>query len=142
MNKEGKFNVPMGSYKEPSILDEENLRNVSKVLQAAHTIQQGSYSQIKQRKGDFFYIDPPYHQTYDKYTGDGFGDKEHEQLAAYCKGIDAKGGFFMVSNSDTEFVRKIYKGYNIEQVAASRSVSCKANQRGRENELIIRNYHS
>lgn len=139
VNQSGKFNVPMGSYKEPSIVDEDNLRNVSAVLQVAD-IQQGTFSQIKPKAKDFFYIDPPYHKTYDKYTGDGFGDKEHELLANYCRAIDAKGGFFMVSNSDTEFVRDIYKGYNIEQVAASRSVSCKGNQRGRENELLIRNY--
>lgn len=139
VNKAGKFNVPMGAYKNPAILDEPNLRNASQVLQGVE-IKQHNFTQLKPKKGDFYYIDPPYHTTYSQYSNDGFGDEEHKRLADYCKTIDGLGGYFMVSNSDTPFVRELYKGYNIEQVSASRSVSCKAHQRGKENELIIRNY--
>lgn len=139
VNKAGGFNVPMGDYKNPAILDEDNLRNCSKVLQGAK-IHQEEFDQIKPKRGDFFYIDPPYHETYDGYNGSGFGDNEHKKLAHFCNIIDQKGGYFMVSNSDTNLVRTLYKAYNIEKVSASRSVSCKAHQRGKENELIIRNY--
>lgn len=139
VNKAGKFNVPMGDYKNPTIVDEENLRNCSKVLQNTDIFQE-NFEQIKPLKNDFYYLDPPYHQTYDGYNGDGFGDKEHTKLADFCHKIDRKGGYFMLSNSDTHLVRVLYKGYNIEKVLASRSVSCKGNQRGKENELIIRNY--
>ena len=139
VNKAGQFNVPMGDYKEPAIVDEPNLRATSAVLQGTD-IRQHDFTQVKVSKGDFYYLDPPYHDTYDGYNGNRFGDKEHEQLAEFSRAIDKKGGFFMVSNSDNSFVRRIYKGYNIEQVSASRSVSCKAHQRGKENELIIRNY--
>lgn len=139
VNKSGGFNVPMGDYKNPNILDEENLRNVSKVLKDVE-IQQHGFGHTKIYKNDFYYIDPPYHKTYSGYDGSGFGDDEHTKLADFCRKIDKKGGYFMLSNSDTPFVRKLYKGYNIEIVSASRMVSCKANQRGKENELIIRNY--
>lgn len=139
VNKSGKFNVPMGNYTNPTILDWENLQNCSKILQTA-TIEQHTFNQDKIVKDDFYYLDPPYHETYESYSSGGFGDDKHIELAEYCKKIDQKGGFFMLSNSDTPFVRKLYKGYNIEQVSASRFVSCKANQRGKENELIIRNY--
>ncbi len=139
VNRAGEFNVPIGSYKNPTILDEENLRACSKVLQGAD-IEQKPFSQIVPRKGDFFYLDPPYHDTYEGYAAQGFGDSEHEKLAAFCREIDRKGGFFMLSNSDTPVVRKLYKGYTVEHVSAARSVSCKAHQRGREQELLIRNY--
>lgn len=139
VNSKGGFNVPMGDYKNPPILDEENLRNCSKVLKTAD-IRQHDFSHAKIFKGDFYYIDPPYHETYEGYASGGFGDLEHGKLATFCREIDKRGGFFMVSNSDTPFVRELYKGYNIETVSASRSVSCKAHQRGREDELIIRNY--
>lgn len=139
VNKSGEFNVPIGDYKDPPILDEDNLRACSLMLQTAD-IEQKPFTLINPHKGDFFYLDPPYHETYEGYSPHGFGDTEHEKLAAFCKEIDRKGGFFMLSNSDTPFVRKLYKGYAVEHVSAARSVSCKAHQRGRENELIIRNY--
>lgn len=139
VNKSGGFNVPMGDYKEPNILDEENLRNASKVLAGAE-IKQHGFEHTKIYKGDFYYLDPPYHETYSGYDGSGFGDEHHRKLAEFCRQIDQKGGWFMLSNSDTPFVRELYKGYTIEQVEASRNVSCKAHQRGKENELIIRNY--
>ena len=140
VNASGGFNVPMGDYKDPAILDEDNLRNASKVLKGA-SIQQHSFHDAEIVKGDFYYLDPPYHETYEGYSSGGFGDKEHIQLADFCHKIHAKGAYFMLSNSDTPFVRKLYKSYNIETVSASRSVSCKAHQRGKEDELIIRNYY-
>lgn len=139
VNKSGAFNVPIGDYKNPPILDEDNLRACSSVLQGV-SIEQMPFTQIDPLKGDFFYLDPPYHETYEGYSAHGFGDDEHTKLAAFCKKIDERGGYFMLSNSDTPFVRKLYKGYTIEHVSAARSVSCKSAQRGRENELLIRNY--
>lgn len=139
VNRSGGYNVPMGDYKNPAILDADNLRACSKLLQGT-SISQHSFKQAEIYKDDFYYLDPPYHETYSGYSGDGFGDDEHTALAEFCHKIDKKGGFFMLSNSDTPFVRKLYKGYTIETVSASRFVSCKAHQRGKENELIIRNY--
>src|SRR6187551_1115408 len=140
VNSKGGFNVPMGDYKNPAIVDEENLKNCSKVLKDTD-IQMHGFAQTPIHKGDFYYLDPPYHETYEGYSSGGFGDKEHIELAEFCKKIDQKGGYFMLSNSDTPFVRNLYKGYNIEIVSASRMVSCKAQQRGKENELLIRNYN-
>jgi DNA adenine methylase len=57
-----------------------------------------------------------------------------------CRKIDSVGGYFMLSNSDTDFVKQLYKGFTMEDVMASRNVSCKSDQRGRQNELLIRNY--
>jgi DNA adenine methylase len=139
VNSEGKFNVPLGDYKNPSIVDKDNLRAASKALQNIEILQM-DFSQILPKKGSFYYLDPPYHETYDGYSGHGFRDDKHIQLAEYCHLIDKKGGYFMLSNSNTQFVRHLYKDYNIEEVTAMRSVSCKANQRKKENELLIKNY--
>ena len=139
VNQSGKFNVPIGSYKHPAILDEENLRATADVLKTA-TISQHGFSHIKLEKNSFYYLDPPYHETYAQYDGSGFGDKEHTSLAGLCSKIDSVGGLFLVSNSDTPFIRSLYKNFIIEQVSASRSVSCKGEQRGKEKELLIRNY--
>jgi len=140
----------MGDYTNPAIVDEENLKNCSKLLKTAE-VKQHDFTHIKPYKNNFYYLDPPYHKTYSQYNGNGFGDTEHGngngfgdtehgRLAKFCASIDKADSYFMVSNSDTPFVRKLYKKYHIEKVSASRSVSCKAHQRGKETELIIRNY--
>ena len=139
VNKAGKFNVPMGAYKNPAILDEDNLRGVSKLLQGVDILQR-PFAQIEPQEGDFFYLDPPYHKTYDQYSADKFADEQHTALATLCRQIDAAGAYFMLSNSDTDFIKQLYKGFTMEDVMASRNVSCKSDQRGRQNELLIRNY--
>jgi DNA adenine methylase len=139
VNKSGLFNVPMGKYTDPAILDEDNLRACSKFLQNT-IIKQHSFVHCHPQKDQFYYLDPPYHETFSSYDGSGFKDKEHEKLAEFCNKINKKQGFFMLSNSDTPFVRGLYKGYNVEIVSASRFISCKANDRNKQNELIIRNY--
>lgn len=139
VNKSGEFNVPIGSYASPGILDEDNLRLASKALQNVE-IMQHVFSQVKITPQSFYYLDPPYHKTYDGYDSSRFGDKNHEELAAFCNKLHKEGCFFMVSNSDNDFVRNLYQGFIIEQVKASRFLSCKGEQRGKETELIIRNY--
>jgi DNA adenine methylase len=139
VNKAGGFNVPFGNYKNPTLFDEAVLRNDSAVLQGVE-LEQRHFSQVEIGREDFFYLDPPYHKTYDQYNGGGFADDEHRKLAELCREIHGAKAFFMLSNSDTPFVRGLYKGFTIEQVSAVRSVSCKGHQRGNVNELVIRNY--
>ncbi len=139
VNKSGCFNVPMGDYKNPLILDETNLINVSKVLADAEIVQH-EFDQTPIEKSAFYYLDPPYHQAYSNYASGGFVDKEHEKLASYCHKIHTGGAYFMLSNSNTDLVRSLYGDYCIETVAGLRCVSCKAHQRGRKDEYIIRNY--
>lgn len=139
VNKAGKFNVPMGDYKTASIFEEDVLRNDSKLLKGVSIMQQ-PFSQLCVAREDFYYMDPPYHKTYDGYNGGGFDDEQHKKLAELCAEIHGAKAYFMLSNSDTPFIRGLYSKFNIEVVSASRSVSCKGAQRGKENELIIRNY--
>ena len=139
VNKSGAFNVPMGSYKDPKIVDEENLRICSIALQGVKVVQCDFY-RIIPKAGDFYYLDPPYHKTYTGYDKSGFSNNDHEDLATFCDRIDKTGGLFMLSNSNTDFVRSLYRPYRIDIVAASRSVSCKGGSRGKANEVIVRNY--
>ena len=60
VNKKGLFNVPMGSYKKPTICDEKNLRAVSECLQNV-IIVHGDYKQSESfiDRRTFVYFDPP-----------------------------------------------------------------------------------
>ena len=61
VNKKGFFNVPMGSYKNPTICDAKNLKEISQKLQKV-TIVCGDYRMSKDfiDEHTFVYFDPPY----------------------------------------------------------------------------------
>jgi DNA adenine methylase len=52
VNRAGRFNVPMGSYKNPALFDEETLRSDSRVLRGVE-LTQHPFSQAPIRPGDF-----------------------------------------------------------------------------------------
>ena len=90
VNSHGKFNVPMGRYKNPIICDSKNLRNASLILRSLDShLYWEDYQKIlanKAQEGDFVYLDPPYNPmtstaNFTGYTGDGFTEKDQECLA-------------------------------------------------------------
>ena len=61
VNRKGKFNVPFGRYKNPRILDEENLRSVSEALRGVDIrVADVFLMSQRARRGDLVYFDPPY----------------------------------------------------------------------------------
>ena len=141
VNSKGEFNVPIGSYKNPSIYDEQNILNCSKLLQNAE-ISVKSYQDVKPRKNDFVYLDPPYDEAFAQYDKDGFGKQSQKDLFAYVEALDKKGVSIMLSNSDTQHIRKLYydKKFHLHHIDSARTISCKSSQRGKQKELLITNY--
>lgn len=146
MNSDGQFNVPFGFYKKPSIVDDENLRACSTLLQNTE-IALASFETVekKARKGDFVYFDPPYvplnkTSSFTKYYKDDFDDDGQFKLRELCDRLHKRGVLFMVSNSYTDTVKQLYKNYKIKTVKAIRAINCKADGRGKINELVITNY--
>jgi len=148
VNSKNQFNVPYGRYKNPKILDEELLKNISFYLNSANiTIHQGDFQDAvsKAATGDFVYFDPPYiplntTSDFTSYTDSGFGFREQTRLMETCRELDRKGVLFMASNSFSPSVLDLYEGFMIETVGASRMINSKATGRGKINEVIIRNY--
>lgn len=145
VNSKGIFNVPMGSYKNPEICNEKDLREISKLLQKDDLICIPFHEAVKEaKKEDFIYFDPPYHplkkDSFTTYTQDKFLEKEQEKLAEVFKELDKRGCNVMLSNNDTEFIKNLYKGYNIRFVKANRMINSDASKRGAINELVITNY--
>jgi len=110
VNSKGQFNVPFGQYKNPRILDEENLRNVHLLLNNGKDIliENVDYKKVLEyaKEGDFIYFDPPYYPleptSFTSYTKDDFGPEEHEELAAVFKELTDRGCMVALSNSSTE----------------------------------------
>ena len=146
VNSKGGFNVPMGSYKNPAVCSEDELREISQLLQKDDVTVKQFYDAIKESKsGDFVYFDPPYYplngkSSFTTYTKDNFLEKEQEHLAKTFKELDKKGCKVMLSNSDTDFIKSLYKEYTINLVSARRMINCDATKRGVINEVVITNY--
>ena len=146
VNSQGQFNVPFGNYKNPRIVDAENLINCSKLLKNTE-ICCADFSEIlnKVQKGDIVYFDPPYvplneTSSFTSYTKDGFDLDMQFKLRDVCDELDSKGVMFMLSNSDTKLVNELYSNYEIKKVFASRAINANGNGRGKITEVLVRNY--
>lgn len=153
-NKSGEFNVPHGRYKNPKILDEENLKAVSKALQIAEIKLADFEESIKAVKDNsFIYFDPPYrplNQTsnFTSYSTFEFNDSQQKRLANFYRELHSNHKvYLMLSNSDPKnenpsdsFFDELYQGFNIQRVPATRMINSQADKRGIINELVITNY--
>lgn len=153
VNKKGLFNVPMGSYKNPMICDENNLRTLSKKLKNVKIVC-GDYRLSRDfiDEHTFVYFDPPYRPLTDTasftaYTENVFNDDSQKELAEYVNELDKKGAKIVVSNSDPKntneddnFFDDIYSTYKIKRVEATRMINCNGDSRGKIKELLISNF--
>ena len=142
VNKTGKFNVPFGKYKNPTICDIGRLRDCSKVLKRAW-ISVGDFEFIHFAKGDFAYFDPPYvpvskTSNFTAYTSAGFGAAEQKRLAKVALRLKRSGVCVLLSNADCPQVRELYSdGFEFESVQVRRCINSDRNGRGPVPELII-----
>lgn len=152
-NSKGAFNVPEGRYKNPRILNEENLRKVSELLAIAE-IKRVDFRELQKKvKGrSFIYYDPPYRplnqtSSFTAYSRETFGDPEQKALAALFLELNKKGALQMLSNSDPKnhnpedhFFDDLYQGFPIFRVPARRNINSNAAKRTPINEIIVTNY--
>ena len=146
VNSKGKFNVPFGKYKAPLICNSRNLRAVSIALKNVKILCDDFEKCLEYTtKGDFIYFDPPYQplsktSNFTGYTKNGFGEAEQRRLYCAFRELDKRGCKVILSNSNTDFIKKLYRKYRIERVKANRAINCKAEGRGKIEELVILNY--
>ena len=136
VNKQGKFNVPIGRHNNPAICDKDNLLAVSGVLGKAD-MKVTDFNEINPKQGDLVYCDPPYDGTYSGYTDAGFGNEDQRALRDACERWRSAGCHVIVSNSDTDLIRQLYKGFKLHEVSAPRHINSNGKGRGRVGDLLI-----
>jgi DNA adenine methylase len=146
-NKKGEFNIPYGKQKNPTICNKEMIEKVNLMFNELNIeikcqdFEDG-YNHIN--NGDFIYFDPPYYSTFSQYTKNSFDENEHIRLKNYVKKLAEKGCKVAVSNSDTEYIRELYKDIpNIKfiDINVKRMINCKSSERGKvKKEILIINY--
>src|SRR5207302_8641266 len=145
VNSKGVFNVPVGRYKNPRILNSGSIHAVSQVLQNTRAeLCTIDYKDALAPCGtaDFIYLDPPYQppsktSSFTDYTADGFSEKDQEELAEEFGKLADKGCMVLLSNSDTAFTRHLYHDFEITKVTVNRPINSVGTGRKGYKELIV-----
>jgi DNA adenine methylase len=144
VNQKGRFNVPYGAYQR-RYYDLEELSAVATRLRDVNLLC-GDFEKAvaEAKRGDFIYFDPPYYKMggysdFNRYTPDQFREVDHERLAAMCRVLDKKGVKWALSNSDTPYVKNLFRGFEVTRLQARREINLKSANRDIE-ELLFKNY--
>ena len=143
------FNVPFGNYKNPSIIDEEHIMKISRLIKnvvftAESYAESLAPAQTRVKKGDFIYLDPPYAPesgtSFVGYTNDGFNIDNHNALFKMCNEITEKGVKILMSNADVKLVKDAFPApkYNTQIISCRRAIHSKEPDK-RTNEVLITN---
>ena len=150
VNSKGRFNVPLGKYTNPNIVNEENLRSVSKILKINHiSLKCRDFETILRdaKKDDLIYLDPPYQpvshtSNFTSYTNKDFAYDDLLRLAKFCMKLDSKGCKVLLSNSNSKNVSELFsnKPWKVSKIKANRAINSNSQKRKGHFELLIKNY--
>ena len=143
VNKKGQFNVPFGKYKNPKILDEDNLRAASSLLSKARIVC-CDYSEVLENltcPNDLIFLDPPYvpiseYSDFKRYTKEQFYLEDHEKLAKIYRALSHKGCHVFLTNSNHPIVQNLYSDFKYEVIQTKRHISCDSKTRKGEDVII------
>ena len=150
VNSKGKFNVPLGRYTNPNIVNKQNLTAVSKFLQSEKIkISCRDFKSILKdaKKSDFVYFDPPYQPVSDtanftSYTHRDFTEDDLQRLADLAHQLNSKGCYVLLSNSNTKIVKKLFssKKWKVKEISVNRAINSNSQKRTGHKEVLIKNY--
>lgn len=140
-NSKGGFNVPFGRYKKTYFPRREMIAFHEKAQRASFKVADFRDAMMQAKTGDVVYCDPPYvpiseTSNFTTYAAGGFNLAAQEDLAEYAKKLAKRGITVVISNHDTEFSRKIYKGAKFDRFDVQRFISCDGKNRTTAPELL------
>ena len=117
VNSNGRFNVPFGRHVDPAIVKPRSVMSESRLLGEVE-ISCGGYDYVLDvaEEGSLCHMDPPYHPAsetanFTDYSAKGFNVGNQERLRDLCLELGRRGVIFVLSNSHTEKVVELYRGY-------------------------------
>lgn len=139
-NKKGGMNSPIGRDAKKNL--HTSLPDTLVYQQCAQALKNTAVRQLPftdmldfPHKGDFVFCDPPYHETFTEYTRGGFSEEDQESLRDMFAELPCSA---MLSNSDTPFIRDLYKDFWIDTFENLRSVGAKTRKVVKD--VLVRNY--
>lgn len=145
-NRTGGFNVPIGSQTNPTLIESENILNISKSFSENNiVIESCDYKSILSlvKKGDFVYLDPPYDETFTDYTKEKFEKEQQKELRLFMDELTKRNVYVSMSNSNTRFINELYNVPIYKQYIIDTKRLINSNGDNRKNiiqETITRNF--
>ena len=156
VDSKGRFNVPFGrssSGNPPELYNPDRLRACSLTLQRTKLLN-NDYNNIlrRARKGDFVYIDPPYHapNKASMYSANGFSDEAQDKVARFFMKLCDRGAKVLMNNSTTlELLKEDYSyigelfeadDYYRGVLGSQWSIGARAEWRRKKGEFVVSNY--
>jgi DNA (cytosine-5)-methyltransferase 1 len=144
-NQSGEFNVGYGKYKAPRFPLEE----MEQFLGAANISEfvTGDFAGVIMQagEGDVIFCDPPYEPLpgkngFTSYSGHSFGFDEQERLVSLLVAARKRGAKVLITNSGAPKIRELYRnnGFDLHQLQARRSVSCKSGSREMASDILAK----
>jgi DNA adenine methylase len=145
VNKSGGFNVPFGSNEGSPIIDAENIRRCSKILNFSNaeiSVCDFEEATSSAASGDFVFFDPPY---VTKHNFNGFRDyneklfswNDQERLAKEARRLRDIGVYVVVTNAAHPDVRELYRGFPSYEFERSSTLASRSEHRGKVGEIIF-----
>lgn len=135
-NKKGVFNVPYGNYKKPYFPESEIRAFAEKAKRATFICASHEETLAMVKAGDVIYCDPPYDGTFTNYHTDGFNELEQHRLATALDVLAEAGHPVVVSNSETELTRSLYRNFTRHRITVKRSMGVDAGDGKSADEII------
>lgn len=137
-NKSGKFNVPFGNYKRftfEELLNDDYLSILknTKILNKDFSLIFNEFD----NEDYFYFLDPPYHNTFSEYNSVGFDKKAHIILSELFK--KSKSKCLMVIG-ETDFIIDLYKDYIVDKYSKKYSITNFKKEIPNSFHLIIKNF--
>lgn len=149
VNKDGFFNVPIGSRLPKKLWEKDHLEQCANLLQSAE-LHKGDFEETLKycQEADLVFIDPPYPKGtksgpgFNRYSPNRFGIQDHYRLAGVIKALHVKDVNIMVTLSNDQELISIYPSeLNKTVVKSSSLISCNGQTRGPTAEVVLRNYY-
>jgi DNA adenine methylase len=155
VNASGGFNVPVGRYARPAIVNRERLLRVAGALAAPGVrLVLGSFETARDvaEPNDFIYSDPPYAPlsrtaSFTAYTASRFGEEDQARLQTLAIEVARRGCHVLVSNSTAPAIAALYEtsrearaaGLRTVRIPARRAINSNGARRGVVEEFLITN---
>jgi DNA adenine methylase len=147
VNKEGKFNVPIGDRLPRTLWSTRELRAAAKTLALAELATGDFRSTLrKAKRGDFVFLDPPYPRGapvktgFNRYCSDFFSLADHKRLGRTVRSLDKRGVAMMILLGSSKSILSCYPKFDRKRVRSKSLISRNPSSRRLVDEIVLTNY--